>query len=119
MTGKTTELVVSNLSVDSFCRLSIRTDNYIKKVYDFVPNFVPLHGYPRDEIRNARFRKKFAMESSRDKEDRDMACFICDERFSNDVSAEKCEMHRFICCCLLCTSKSQMKKFVCYFSIDP
>lgn len=31
MTGKTTELVVSNLSVDSFCRLSIRTDNYIKK----------------------------------------------------------------------------------------
>lgn len=121
MTGKTKELVVSSRSVDSFCRLSIRTDNYIKKVYGFVPNFVPLHGYLRNEIRNVRFRKKFAIESSRDNEDRDMACFVCDERFSNDVSAGKCEMHRacFRCRCLLCTSKSQIKKFVCYFCIDP
>lgn len=55
MTGETKELVVSSRSVDSFCRLSISTDNYIKKAYDFVPNFVPLHGYPRDEIRNVSF----------------------------------------------------------------
>lgn len=81
MTGKTKELAISGRSVAYLLELTI----IFKKVYDFVPNFVPLHGYQEDEIRNVCSRKKFVIESSGDNEDRDMACFICDERFSNSV----------------------------------